>query len=131
MVSDEAGRQPPDSRANIAGWGWFCAWGVVGAGLALGIVSLGPVTLVPAVLIALLLLSRRSTHRSVRGLGAGVGVVLLAVAWAQRDGPGTTCWHAATGRGCDEHLSPIPWLIAGAILVLASVAGYIVSQRRS
>ena len=45
------------------------------------------------------------------GLVTGVGLPLLVVAYVQRDGPGTTCWHTATTAGCDQHLNPIPWLV--------------------
>jgi hypothetical protein len=42
------------------------------------------------------------------------------VAWVQRDGPGTTCWHTATGGGCDQHLNPLPWLVIGIALFVAA-----------
>jgi hypothetical protein len=49
------------------------------------------------------------------------------VAWVQRDGPGTTCWRTATASGCDQHLNPLPWLLAGAALF---VAGFVAHARR-
>ncbi len=107
--------------SQVEGWGWFCAWGAVGAAAALGIVSLGPLALVPAILAAAIMLRHGAIRRSAFGLLSGVGVILLVVAWVQRSGPGTTCWHTATGGGCSQHLNPIPWLIVGLVLLAAGV----------
>ena len=116
------GHRPRD----LAGWAWFCAWAVIGAAAALGVVSLGPLALVPAVVAGLLLRSRRRMRGSAFGLLSGAGFLLLFVAWVQRQGPGTTCWHTATAGGCDQHSNPIPWLIAGLALVIAGL----VAQRK-
>ena len=64
------------------------------------------------------------------GLLSGAGVLLLYVAWAQRAGPGTTCWHTQTASGCDQNLNPLPWLLAGIVLSFsrgAAVALVVVS----
>jgi hypothetical protein len=45
---------------------------------------------------------------------------LLYVAYVQRRGPGTVCWHTATASGCDQYLNPWPWLVAGAAFVIVS-----------
>jgi hypothetical protein len=69
-----------------------------------------------------LVMSRsRTAARSAPGLFAGAGLLSLFVAYVQRDGPGTTCWHTATASGCDQHLNPIPWLVVGIVLVLGAV----------
>lgn len=70
----------------------------------------------------------RTGSRSALGLVAGAGLLSLFVAYVQRDGPGTTCWHAATASGCDQHLNPIPWLVVGIVLVVGAV---IAQSRRS
>jgi hypothetical protein len=111
-------------RRDFAGWGWFCAFAAIGAAAALGAVSLGPLALVPAVVVAAVLLSRPNIRPSAFGLLSGAGFLLLYVAWVQRDGPGTTCWHTATASGCDQHLNPLPWLILGILLVFAGAAGH-------
>jgi EmrB/QacA subfamily drug resistance transporter len=54
------------------------------------------------------------------------GTPVAFIACIQRDGPGTICWHAATASGCDQHLNPIPWLVAGILLV----AGAVLAQTR-
>jgi hypothetical protein len=109
-------------RAN--GWGWFFVWALLGAAAALGTVSLGPLLLVPVLLVAVFLSTRPAVRRSASGLVTGAGTLLLYVAWVQRDGPGTTCWHTATGGGCDQHLNPLPWLVVGVALVIAGVAAH-------
>ena len=109
------------SRPRSGRWGWVVAWALLGTAVALGAVSLGPLVLLPAALAAVFLWRREAARGSAFGLLVGAGVLLLYVAWVQRDGPGTTCWHTATASGCDEHLNPVPWLVAGAVLVVAGV----------
>jgi hypothetical protein len=72
-------------------WALFWAWVVVGVGAAVGAVSLGPLLLVPVAPGAALMASRPTVRRSAFGLLSGAGVLLLYVAYLQRDGPGTTC----------------------------------------
>lgn len=103
--------------------GWFWAWAAVGAAGAVGLVSLGPIALIPAALAATALAASRSRRQSAFGLLAGAGLLSLSVAYLQREGPGTTCWHTATASGCDQHLNPIPWLVVGVLLVSGAVIG--------
>lgn len=65
----------------------------------------------------------RNSEQSLYGLLAGAGLLCLFVAYVQRDGPGTTCWHTAMASGCDQHLDPVPWLAAGVALLVGSVIG--------
>jgi hypothetical protein len=122
-VTDSSSSQP---ATTVRGehppvWLWFWAWAAVGAGGALGLVSLGPIALGPAIITGVALIRIPRARRSAIGLSAGAGLVCLFVAYVQRDGPGTTCWHTATTGGCDQHLNPIPWLIAGLILLLGAL----------
>jgi hypothetical protein len=89
--------------------------------VSLGVLLLGPVAVAGA-----LMASRPTIRRSALGLLSGAGALLLYVAWVQRAGPGTTCWHTATASGCDEHLNPLPWLLAG----VAMFGGGIVAHAR-
>ena len=63
----------------------------------------------------------RVARQSTLGLLAGAGLLCLFVSYMQREGPGTTCWHAATASGCDQHLNPLPWLIVGLILLVGAL----------
>lgn len=100
---------------------WFWAWAAVGATGALGLVSLGPLAPIPASIAAAALTQSPSARRSAPGVLAGAGFLSLYVAYVQREGPGTTCWHTATATGCDQHLNPIPWLVVGLALVIGAV----------
>jgi hypothetical protein len=112
---------------RVSETGWFAAWIVVGCALALGVVSfaIGPLVLLPAALIAALMARKPAPRRGAYGALIGVGLLLLYVAYLNREGPGVTCWDHGTSSGCDEHLNPLPWLALG----LAFVVGGFVAQR--
>jgi hypothetical protein len=114
---------------HLARCGWFWAWALVGAAAALGVVSLGPLLLLPLGLVAIGMASQPRIRNSAFGLLTGAGLLSLFVAYLQRQGPGTTCWHTATASGCDQHLDPRPWLIVGLVLAAAGVVGHAVRSR--
>jgi hypothetical protein len=89
---------------------WFAAWVVVGCGLAFGMVSLGPLVLVPVAVVAALLSRIPAARGWAYGTLTGIGLLLLFVAWLNRDGAG---------------LNPLPWLALG----VAFVAGGFVAHR--
>jgi uncharacterized membrane protein len=105
----------------------FWSWALIGAVAALGLVSLGPIALGPALLAGAALSTSATARRSRFGLLAGAGLVSLFIAYLQRQGPGTTCWHTATAAGCDQHLNPIPWLLIGLVLIVTAT---VVQTRR-
>jgi hypothetical protein len=110
--------------AHIVGCRWFWAWAVFGiaaafALLVLGVLAVGPIAVVGGVMGA-----RPAVRRSAFGFVSGVGLLLLYVAWLQRAGPGTTCWQRGTSSGCDQHLNPLPWLIAGLALFVGGVVSH-------
>jgi hypothetical protein len=109
--------------SHLARCGWFWAWAAVGGAGALGLISLAPIALIPATIAAAAMARSRNSGESLFGLLAGPGLLSLFVAYVQRDGPGTTCWHTATASGCDQHLNPIPWLVVGVLLVSGAVIG--------
>ncbi len=104
---------------------WFAAWIVVGCALAFGTVSLGPLVLLPVAVIAVLMSRQVAARRSAYGALVGMGLLLLFVAYLNREGPGTTCWQHGTASGCDQHLNPLPWLALG----VALIAGGFVAHR--
>jgi hypothetical protein len=114
-------------RTHLAAWSGFCAWAFFGTVAAFGLLIGGTIAVLPILLGVWLLATRPSLRRSWFGVMTGAGVTLLYIAYVQRRGPGTTCWQTATAAGCDEHLNPLPWLIAGAALVLL---GFIAQARR-
>jgi hypothetical protein len=110
-------------KSHLIGCAWFWAWAFVGAAIALGMLSLGPLLVVPAV-VAAWLLARKRPINGAFGVLSGAGIVLLVIAYIQRDGPGTTCWQTATAAACDQHLNPLPFLVAGLICFAAGIAGH-------
>lgn len=110
-------------KPHLAGCAWFWAWAIVGAAFGLGVTSIGILVVVPATL-AVVFMTRHRPIRGAFGVATGVGAVLLVIAYLQRQGPGTTCWHTATGSGCDQHLNPLPWLVVGLICVAAGLVGH-------
>jgi hypothetical protein len=108
---------------------WFWAWAAVGA-LAVLSLFLGVLTAPAALVLGALVATRGDQqHGSAFGLLTGAGLPLPWVAYVQRQGPGTTCWHTASSAGCDQHLNPLPWLIAGITLVLIGLTAQIRHNR--
>ena len=99
-------------------------WALLGCAAGLGFVSLGVLVLAPVAVIGGLMASKPAVARSAFGLLTGVGVLLLYVAWVQRAGPGMTCWQTATASGCDEHLNPLTWLLAGIATFIGGIVGH-------
>lgn len=84
-------------------------------------ISLGVIALGPALIAAAALSTGQAARRSAFGLLAGAAGVSLFIAYVQRQGPGTTCWHTTTAAGCDQHLDPIPWLVIGLLLLIGAI----------
>jgi hypothetical protein len=101
--------------------GWFWAWVLVGGATMFGLLVAGMLAVAPVALTILALASQPTIRRSAFGLFTGLGIPLIYVAWVQRAGPGTTCWHTATASGCDQHLNPLPWLVVGVVLIAAGI----------
>jgi hypothetical protein len=125
---------PPGGR----GWGWFAFWGLAGATVSFSFLtgfSIGLFVL-PAALALLVVAARRSPHLpEAIGFAAGVGAVLLAVAFLNR---GSTACPASgslkldpgqTSASCGG-LDPHPWLYAGLALVAGAVTAYAFLSRR-
>jgi len=87
--------------------------------VSLGVLAVGQIAVVGGLMAA-----RPAARRSAFGFVSGVGLLLLYVAWVQRAGPGTTCWQTETASGCDQHLNPLPWLIAGLALFVGGVVAH-------
>ena len=90
--------------------GWFVAWCVVGAVFVLGVISLGPLLELPALIGAIVLLTNSKARSAADGLLVGAGLVCFLVASLHRGGSGT------------GDLNPVPWFVAGFILVAFPLA---------
>lgn len=81
-------------------------------------------------LVAALRWGRSVVATSAVGALTGAGIPFLVVAYIQRRGPGTVCWHSATGSGCDDYLDPRPWLVIGLVLVVSGAAAFSKARTR-
>jgi hypothetical protein len=115
-------------------WGWFAAWTAIGASFAFGILGMLSIGL-PILLITFIgtvfLARRRSSFCGLAGVPSGLGVGPLYMAFINRSGPGDICSSTATAQTCVSEVSPWPWLIIGAFLVLAGCIIYIIHERRT
>jgi uncharacterized membrane protein YidH (DUF202 family) len=104
---------------RVKDYRWFAAWVVVGCALALGVVSfaLGPLVILPAALVAALMASRPQARRHASGALVGAGLLLLFVAYVNRDGLDAT----------SGNLNPLPWLFLGLAFV---VSGFVAQRLR-
>jgi hypothetical protein len=89
---------------HLVGCVWFWVWALVGFGLALGAVSLGPLLLLPLGLVALLLASSETIRHSAFGLATGAGGLFLLVARLQQGGETWMPGHGSRSGSCS--LSP-------------------------
>ena len=120
------------SARNVrSAYTWFVAWLVVGAGLALGVLSVIGLFLLPVVVVATaFLVTRRGATRGLPGLISGIGIPLLYIAYLNRAGPGTVCTVIRGGHSCLDEYNPWPWLYVGTLLLLVGVAAFLASRRR-
>jgi hypothetical protein len=107
---------------------------VVGTALAvgvLGVLTIG-VFVLPAALLGLFgLLRYERTHSGLPGLACGPGVVLLYVAYLNRDGAGNICTTSPSGGNyCRGETSPWPWLVAGLAFVIGGWVAFISRRGR-
>jgi hypothetical protein len=116
-------------RTHVVGCGWFWLWALVGCAAALGTVSFGPLLSLPVAVLAVWLASRPKIRRSAFGLLTGAGALFLYVAYVNRKGPGTTCYHTQLASGCDSHLNPLPWLLIGVTMVVGGIIGHTYKAR--
>ncbi|MDQ0760197.1 hypothetical protein QF027_002832 [Streptomyces canus] len=121
-----------DGPGRAAGWGWFLAWLLVGAcggvGLA-AILTVGAAFVVLAAVAAVFLL-RRGPGRAVVGGVSGVALPLFYLAYLNRGGPGQVCHAVPGGQACTDEYTPVPFLVAGALVLVAGCVIHVMSGRR-
>jgi hypothetical protein len=129
MDTERVHQQPPPHRlSHLGGCGWFWAWAVAGAVLAVGLDILP--LLVVGGLLALFVGWLQSGARHIEGMLTGAGLPFLYVAYVNRQGPGTVCYaDGHGGGGCSEYLNPWPWLVIGTVLVISGIVIYVRTQR--
>ncbi|HTG48647.1 MAG TPA: hypothetical protein VK646_13440 [Actinomycetota bacterium] len=106
-------------------WGPFLLWTVYGFATGFAVFAVAPAALLLVLLAVVGLAVRPALRAGAPGLITGAGGVSLLVAFLQRRGPGTVCWHTATAVGCDQYLNPWPWLVVGLVLVVAGIVVHV------
>ena len=113
-------------------WTTFVGWAVVGAlcGGALGATFTPLILLVlPAIGLAVLLLRRAGSATGLPGLGTGLAVLPLTLAWLNRGGPGPVCRVTRDGEVCTDAGSPWPWLAIGLVLLACGIGAAVLAFR--
>jgi hypothetical protein len=134
------GREPPPRAPRVGQhadvgevgarreWGWFLAWFVVAAAFAVGLLgafTIGIVALPVAIGLIVLLATRRHDSAARAGALSGFGLPLLYVGYLNRGGPGTVCSVSPSGTSCTDEWAPLPWLIAGAAMLVGGVVAFL------
>lgn len=117
--------------ARRPGWGWFLAWLLVGACAGIGlaaILTVGAVFVVLAAAAAVLLV-RKGPRSAVVGAVSGLSLPLFYLAWLNRGGPGDVCHAVSGGQTCTEEYTPVPFLVVGALLLVAGVVIHVLAGR--
>jgi hypothetical protein len=106
-----------DARVAGAQGRWFLAWAAAGAALTFSFLTGLSIGLFVLPFAGLLLwwVARRTRHLlDATGFVAGIGVVLVLVAFLNRSGSG---------------LDPMPWLVAGVCLAGSALLAYALLRR--
>jgi hypothetical protein len=125
IVPDRGAAMKIRTAPRSASWRQFALWAAIGAVGALGLLAaftIGPIFLALATGLAIVATLRGFWNISAIGAVSGPGLLFVAVAWLNRDGPGSVCNTTATGSSCTDEWSPWPWLAAGIMLVGLAVA---------
>lgn len=112
---------------------WFGCWLVTGTTWVLAVVgafTIGVFVLPVAIVLTVLLATRRTSSVGLPGIISGAGIPLLYVAYLNRGGPGSVCTTVFGGQSCIQEWSPWPWLGVGTVLVVAGVVVLVIMARR-
>lgn len=114
-------------------WGWFLAWLLVGACAGIGlaaILTVGAAFLVLAA-VAAVPLARRGPRRAVVGAVSGLALPVFYLAYLNRGGPGEVCHAISGGQACTDEYTPVPFLVVGALLLVAGLVIHATAGRRA
>ncbi|WP_239158391.1 hypothetical protein [Streptomyces sp. SID13726] len=122
-----------DRTDRTAGWGRFLAWLLVGACAGIGlaaILTVGALFLVLAAAASVFLL-RKGPRGALAGAVAGVALPLFYLAYLNRGGPGEVCHAVSGGQTCTDEYTPVPFLVIGALLLVAGLVTHVIAGRRT
>ena len=114
-------RTPLPGTGVAAFLGWVLLGAGIGAGLGLGIPG-GLFVALALVLVGGLLVVRQGVRPAQVGVVTGLAALPLALAWLNRQGPGTVCAEGVTGASaCVVQSNPWPYVLVGVALVAVGV----------
>ena len=114
-------RTPLPGTGVAAFLGWVLLGAGIGAGLGLGIPG-GLFVALALVLVGGLLVVRQGVRPAQVGVVTGLAALPLALAWLNRQGPGTVCAEGVTGASaCVVQSNPWPYVLVGVVLVAVGV----------
>lgn len=121
-----------DGPGRAAEWGWFLAWLLVGACAGIGLAAILTVGVAFVVLaaVAAVFLLRTGPRRAVVGGVSGVALPLFYLAYLNRGGPGEVCHAVPGGQACTDEYTPVPFLVAGALVLVAGCVIHAMADRR-
>lgn len=122
--------QKPPERTQIMGWGesliGFALWTAVGLTAVFVPMPFGPLF---AVVIAAVAARKQRLWPEVLGVGIGLGLFALT-AGVNNLGPPPACSELGAEVAACSGVPPVPFLVAGIVLVVASAGLYLVVRLR-
>jgi len=106
-----------------SGWRWFFVWILFGLATAVAAVEFGPAMLLPALALAAWLVHRHGMRRSVYGLTAGLGSLLM-LSMVLENARTTHACQAVNGPNtdwCSSHAWFVPSFGFGVLLLICGV----------
>ena len=121
MTGDAPGRLPRrPSPARVLGSAalWLLVGTLIGFGVA-GMMTIGIFLLAAAAVLFIVgvgvpVIDKRTVPATL----IGVATAPFYIAWLNRQGPGEICTQNRSGTSCIEQWDPLPFVIAGAVLLL-------------
>lgn len=121
------------SRRSVRPLWPLLGWTACGLGFALALLTPSTIGLPAAAasvaLTLALLACERARGSATAGLIAGCGLLALAIAYLNRDGPGDVCTTSVRESSCTGEWSPWPWLGVGVVFRGAAVTLVLRSAR--
>jgi hypothetical protein len=110
---------------------WFAVGVSYGFGIA-ALLSVGVLFLLVATAGTALLAWRPSTRSGWPAVICGPAIVLLYIAYLNRNGPGTVCTRTGSGgQSCADEYAPWPFVAAAVLLIVVGAALAVGLARRS
>jgi hypothetical protein len=112
---------------------YFVGFAGLGGAAALALITpftIGPLLLLPIVAWGIVLMRRPFPPASVAGAIAGVSVLVFALAYLNRDGPGNVCTYSQSGgEFCQTEWNPVAFIVGGLFFIAVAVEVFMYARR--